>query len=159
MDTSFKTTVNGQFVFTSTELESLDIVPIGDSKFHILKDGHAFHAEVITTDFQTKLITIKVNGNTYDIKLEDHYDQLIDKLGLSKYVVYKVKDIKAPMPGLVIAVSVEVGQAVQRGDALLILEAMKMENVLKSPGDGVVKAIFTKKGEAVEKGHILIEME
>lgn len=159
MDTSFKTTVNGQFIFNSADLENLDIVPIDATSFHILKEGQAFRAEVVATDFVNKLFTIKVNGNSYDIKLEDEYDQLIDKLGLTKYVVYKVKDIKAPMPGLVLGINVEVGQAVQRGDTLLILEAMKMENVLKSPGDGIVKTIHVEKGKAVEKGFVLIEME
>lgn len=159
MDTLFKTTVNDQFVFHSDDLESLDLIPIDATNFHILKNGQAFRAEVVATDFINKLFTIKINGNAYDIKLEDQYDLLIEKLGLAKYVAHKVKDIKAPMPGLVIAVNVEVGQAVQRGDALLILEAMKMENVLKSPGDGVVKAVHTEKGKAVEKGYVLIEME
>lgn len=154
-----KATVNHQLELDTNHLEPLDIIAIDNHHFHILKNGQAFRAEVVATDFVNKLFTIKVNGNAYDIKLEDEYDQLIDKLGLAEFVAHKIKDIKAPMPGLVLAINVEVGQTVQRGDALLILEAMKMENVLKSPGDGVVKAIHTEKGKAVEKGFVLIEME
>ena len=71
----------------------------------------------------------------------------------------KVTDVKAPMPGLVLGVSVEIGQEVQKGDGLLILEAMKMENVIKSVGEGIVKAIHIEQGKAVEKGQLLIEME
>jgi biotin carboxyl carrier protein len=63
------------------------------------------------------------------------------------------------MPGLVLAISVEVGQAVKKDDALLILEAMKMENVIKSQGEGVVKQIAVKAGDAVEKGHVMIIFE
>ena len=74
-------------------------------------------------------------------------------------VTQKVGDIKAPMPGLVIEVAVEIGQTVTKGDKVLILEAMKMENVIKAAGDGVVKAIHTTKGQPVEKGQLLIEME
>ena len=70
----------------------------------------------------------------------------------------KVGDIKAPMPGMVLEVAVTVGQAVEKGDKVLILEAMKMENVIKAAGDGVVKAILVSKVTAVEKGQILIEM-
>ncbi len=156
---SYKAIVNHQYEFSELGAGALDIVTENNGTFHILKNNKAYRAEVIETNFDDKSFTIKVNGTTYEVKLEDHYDQLIKKLGLSKQVQYKVKDIKAPMPGLVINVNVEPGQAVQRGDALLILEAMKMENVIKSPGDGVVKKINVEKGAAVEKGYLLIEME
>ncbi|MFN7119240.1 MAG: acetyl-CoA carboxylase biotin carboxyl carrier protein subunit [Saprospiraceae bacterium] len=159
MESSFKATVNNQFEFDVNNLAQLDIVSIDDFTFHILKNGEAIRAEIVQRDFVKKQFTIKINGNAYDIKLADEYDQLVKKLGLTTAVAYKVKDVKAPMPGLVVGVNVEVGQSVTRGDALLILEAMKMENVLKSPGDGVVKAIRVSKGMAVDKGAVLIEME
>ena len=63
------------------------------------------------------------------------------------------------MPGLVLDIPVEVGQEVEKGEGVLILEAMKMENVIKSAGVGTIKAIHIKQGEAVEKGQLLIEME
>ena len=69
-----------------------------------------------------------------------------------------MSNVKAPMPGLVLDILVETEQAVSKGDALLILEAMKMENVLKAEGDGVVKSIEVTKGTAVDKGQIIIEM-
>ncbi len=156
---AFKAIVNEQFEFADLSKDELDIVTEGDGRFHILKNNIAYRAEVVDTNFDQKTFTIKINGSAYEVKLEDKYDQLVKKLGLSKQVHYKVKDIKAPMPGLVLNVNVEPGQAVQKGSALLILEAMKMENVIKSPGDGVVKSINVKQGEAVEKGYLLIEME
>lgn len=159
MKSSFKATVNQQFEFNTADLANLDIISINDANFHILKDGKAFHAEIVQTDFINKQFTIKINGNTYNIKLEDEYDQLVKKLGLNTTVVPKVKNLKAPMPGLILSINVEPGQAVQHGDTLLILEAMKMENVIKSPGDGVVKTISVEKGMAVDKGTLLIEME
>ena len=130
-----------------------------DGQFHILKNNKAYRAEIINTNFQEKTFTIKVNGNPYEIKIADQFDQLVKKLGLSVINTQKVTDVKAPMPGLVLEVSVEVGQEVQKGDALLILEAMKMENVIKSVGEGIVKAIHIDQGKAVEKGQLLIEME
>ncbi|HKK78307.1 MAG TPA: biotin/lipoyl-containing protein, partial [Phaeodactylibacter sp.] len=63
------------------------------------------------------------------------------------------------MPGMVLEVSVKAGEEVSEGTPLLILEAMKMENVIKSPGDGVIKAINVTKGEAVDKNYLLVEME
>jgi biotin carboxyl carrier protein len=63
------------------------------------------------------------------------------------------------MPGLVLDLLVVPGQQVSQGEKILILEAMKMENVIKSPGDGIVKAVFVQKGDSVEKGHLMVEME
>ena len=63
------------------------------------------------------------------------------------------------MPGLVLSVEARIGQEVKKGDAVLILEAMKMENVIKSPGEGVIKKILVKQGQAVEKGLVLVELD
>lgn len=69
----------------------------------------------------------------------------------------KMLEIKAPMPGLVLNVMVEEGQEVNKGDNLLVLEAMKMENIIKSPSSGNVKKIRVNKGDKVEKNEILIQ--
>ena len=63
------------------------------------------------------------------------------------------------MPGVVLGINVEVGQEVSEDDALLVLEAMKMESTLVSPSNGVVKTISVSSGETVEKGQLLIEFE
>ena len=150
---------NAEFEFDAEQMNNFDLVKEQDEHFHILKNNKAFRAEVVEANFPNKTFTIKVNGNPYKIKIADHFDQLVNQLGLSVVNTQKVTDVKAPMPGLVLGVSVEVGQEVQKGDGLLILEAMKMENVIKSVGEGVVKAIHIDQGKAVEKGQLLIEME
>ena len=66
------------------------------------------------------------------------------------------KDLKAPMPGLVLKVLVKPGDVVKKNDAVLILEAMKMENVIKAPGDAVVSAVHVQERVAVEKGQLLL---
>ena len=71
----------------------------------------------------------------------------------------KASKLKAPMPGKVLEVMVEVGQEVAKGEGLLILEAMKMENVLKAEDGGIVKSVNVSVGEAVEKNNVLIEFE
>lgn len=150
---------NSEFTFDAEQMNNFDLVKEQDGHFHILKNNKAFRAEVVDANFLNKTFTIKVNGNSYEIKIADRFDQLVNQLGFSVVNTQKVTDIKAPMPGLVLGVSVEVGQEVQKGDGLLILEAMKMENVIKSVGEGVVKAIHIDQGKAVEKGQLLIEME
>lgn len=64
--------------------------------------------------------------------------------------------IKSPMPGLIIAVPVEVGQTVKKGDKVVILESMKMENELRSPKDGTIANIYVELGASVEKNQILL---
>ncbi|MDX1317201.1 MAG: acetyl-CoA carboxylase biotin carboxyl carrier protein subunit, partial [Xanthomarina gelatinilytica] len=71
----------------------------------------------------------------------------------------KVNEIKAPMPGLILDIHVKEGQEVKEDDALLILEAMKMENVLTSPRDGIIKSISVSKNDTVDKNQLLIEFE
>lgn len=67
--------------------------------------------------------------------------------------------IKAPMPGIILAVKVEQGAAVKKGDVLLILEAMKMENEITAPRDGVVTQIIVTKGTSVSTGDILLALQ
>ena len=71
----------------------------------------------------------------------------------------QINIIKAPMPGLILEISVFIGQTVQENDNLLILTAMKMENSLRSPRDGVIKSIDVNVGDSVIKGDLLIEFE
>lgn len=66
--------------------------------------------------------------------------------------------VNAPMPGTVVSVAVTPGQAVKKGDVLLVLEAMKMENEINAPQDGTVASIHVAKGEAVDSGKLLVSM-
>lgn len=69
------------------------------------------------------------------------------------------KTVAAPMPGLVVKIEVEVGQAVRAGQGVVVVEAMKMENELKAPADGVVSKILVQERQTVEKGATLIVLE
>ena len=80
-------------------------------------------------------------------------------MGFEVGATKQINDIKAPMPGLILDISVTVGQEVKEDEPLLILEAMKMENVFTSPRDGIIKSISVSKGDAVDKNDLLIEFE
>jgi biotin carboxyl carrier protein len=157
---SYKIHVDGQSFDLSKEIVSnLDMLEVGNQAFHVLKDNQSYHCKVVETDYKNKTLIIEVNGSKYALNIEDEYDLLVKKMGLSKFVAHKISSIKAPMPGLIIDILIEPGQTIEKGTPLLILEAMKMENVLKSEGDGVVKSIEIVKAQAVDKGQVLIEME
>jgi biotin carboxyl carrier protein len=161
MSKSFQIKVNEHFDFsvTDTEVADLDILSKGERDFHLLSQGKSFHIDTIETDFSNKSYAIRVNGNLYQVQIKDKLDQLIDKMGLTVGNKKKEAHIKSPMPGLILELVVSEGEEVKEGDDLLILEAMKMENVLTAPKDGIVKSIHAKQGESVEKGQLLIEME
>lgn len=134
----------------------LDTIRIKEGSFHVLKNNRSYNIEVVKADPVTKTFVISVNGNPYKLQVKDKYDQLLQSLGLDNMNSRKVNELKAPMPGLVLSIIVEEGASVKKGDSLLVLEAMKMENILKAPADLVVKKIAVKKGVAVEKNQVLI---
>ena len=136
---------------------AFDMIEVGKTSFHVLKDNKSYNVEIVNHNVAEKSFQIKVNQTIYNLIVKDKYDELLHQLGLDKAMVSKVSNIKAPMPGLVLNILVEDGQEIKKGDALIVLEAMKMENILKSPTDGKVKKVAVKKGVAVEKGQILIE--
>ena len=133
-----------------------DVLKVKDGSFHVIKDNKSYNVEVVKADVKEKSFVISVNGNKYSLNVKDKFDELLQSLGLDLLASKKVNEIKAPMPGLVVEVKVAEGDAVKKGDAILVLEAMKMENNIKSPTDGIVKKIHVKKGMAVEKNQVLI---
>ncbi|MBK5192002.1 MAG: biotin/lipoyl-binding protein [Flavobacteriaceae bacterium] len=161
MDKKYKVKVNDAFEyeFSEAQIDTLDIQEVSSTEFHVLKENHSFKTEIIATNFLKKSYTVKINSNIYEIDISNQLDLLIEEMGLSLGSAQILNDIKAPMPGLILDVLVEVGDTVKEGDYLLVLEAMKMENTLTALGDGVVKSVSVTKGEKVEKNQMLIEME
>lgn len=134
-----------------------DLVEITDGYFHIIHENKGYRAEIVKIDRSTKVVTLKVNSQVFSVALKDKYDLLLEKMGMGGTAGNKINNIKAPMPGLIIDLKVKAGDVVKQGDPLLILEAMKMENIIKSPGDAIVKGVNVKKGDSVEKGQVLLE--
>jgi biotin carboxyl carrier protein len=135
-----------------------DLVRIGDRRFHVLKNSRSYTCEVVSADSNKKSFEIKVNGVLHTVEVQDQFDELLKKLGMDKAATHKVNVIKAPMPGLVLKIMIAENQDISEGDSVLILEAMKMENVIKSPGTGKVKTIRVKERDAVEKNEVLVEL-
>jgi len=161
MNNTLKVSVNKDYNFEFTEEQVLaaDAVSLDQQNFHVLHNNTSYHAEVVSTDFLNKTYTVVVNNNEYVVSIANHLDQLIKEMGFEVGKSKVVNAIKAPMPGLILEINVAVGQEVQEGQNLLILEAMKMENSFDSPRSGIIKSIAVEKGQAVDKGQLLIEFE
>ena len=134
-----------------------DMIEVTKKYFHIIHDHKSYRAEVVKADSATKSFLLKVNGRHYPVTVKDKFELLLEKMGMNAGAASKINSIKAPMPGLIIDLKVKAGDEVKAGNPLLVLEAMKMENVIKSPGDGIVKSVNVEKGKSVEKGQVLIE--
>ena len=137
---------------------TVDYIQLQGRHASILYQDRSYNIEFISQERSGKLCTIKVNGNIYTVELQDKYDLLLKQLGMDSLQAVKVKDLKAPMPGLVLSVMVEAGQKIKKGDALLVLEAMKMENILKAQADCEVKKVMVKNGDKVEKSQVMLSM-
>jgi len=161
MSSDFKVKVNDtfEFDFNTENTSKLDAVSVEKNKFHILQKNLPYKAEIIFSDFYQKKYTVKVNNNIYQVGISNPLDILIKELGFEVGVSKVIKLLKAPMPGLILEINVEVGQTVNENDNLLILTAMKMENSLLSPRNGVIKSIAILVGDSVIKGDLLIEFE
>lgn len=141
------------------DTDFLDIITLGNSQYHLLRDHKSYSIEVLETDFPNKKITVSVNGNTYSVIIADEFDRIVDKMGMRDARSHQINEVRAPMPGLILDVLVTTGQEIDKGTPLIVLSAMKMENIITSPGTGSIKRIMVETNKAVEKGELIIEME
>jgi biotin carboxyl carrier protein len=146
-------------VFLDGKLAEADLVQLDKNKYHLLFERQSVTIELLERDETGKQFTLQVNNQKKTIQVQDQYDALLNKLGLDKAMSAKANQLKAPMPGLVLSIQVKEGDTVQKGDALLVLEAMKMENLIKATAAGTIKKIWIAPKQAVEKNALLIDFE
>ena len=161
MSNVFNIKVNNslEFKVSSADVLKFDAVNDSNNKYHILQNNKPFSVKISSSNFNQKAYTVKVNNNTYTVHIFDELDTLIQDMGFSVGSTKHINSVKAPMPGLILDVNVVIGQEINEDDPLLVLEAMKMENVICSPRKGIIRSISVNKGVAVEKNQLLIEFE
>lgn len=154
---SFDIDKNGKGLLINGAGVAADVQQLNASAYHVINNLQSYNVEVVSFSAAEKTAEIKVNNNTYNVTAKDQFDILLDKLGLSSLNAAKVSEIKAPMPGMVLKVFVNEGMEIKKGDNLFVLEAMKMENIIKAPADVTVKSVKIKPGDKVEKGQVLMK--
>jgi biotin carboxyl carrier protein len=156
---TFDILVKGDTVIVNGNPLNFNIVHIDGNRHHLLLEQKSYNLEVVNYDLQEKKALVKVNNKELSVSVKTEMDLLLSEMGLNNQHNNVARDIGAPMPGLILDVVVEVGDEVKKGDKLLVLEAMKMENIIKSPGDGKIKSISVTKGDSVDSGQKLILFE
>ena len=154
--TDLKVEHNGTDLLVNGTKKVFDLKKLHHGSFHLLIDGASYNVEVISSNTKEKKHIISLNGKVLHIQMRDRYDDLLKELGMDASSALRVGDLKAPMPGLVVNIPVKEGDLVKKGDTLVILEAMKMENALKATVDATVKKVAVTKGKVVDKNEILI---
>ncbi len=133
------------------------LTPAGTDHY-VLTVGHARH-EVTVEARDGDVLTLRVDGHRFHARVQDARSLMLEDLGVGGTSGAAEREVVAPMPGLVRALLVAEGDAVEAGQGLVILEAMKMENELKAASAGTVARIVVTEGDAVAKGATLIEIE
>lgn len=146
---------DGKYLIDGQEID-FDLVDQGSACFHAIMNGKGYVINLLQMPNEGKGYFIKVNGKEFEVSVKSKTELLLEKMGMKKDSGSLKQELKAPMPGLISAIVVKEGQKVQKGDPLLILEAMKMENILKSFRDGEVKSIKVIEKQSVEKNDLLI---
>ena len=121
--------------------------------------GDEVHRVVARTGATRGRFTLWLDGFRYEVEALDERTRAIRELSGAGKEATGPAPLLAPMPGMIVRVAVQVGDTVEPGQSLVVMEAMKMENELRATSAGTVKAVLAQPGTAVEKGAVLLELE
>jgi biotin carboxyl carrier protein len=134
----------------------IDFVPVSNQPvYSLIVNGESYDAHVYPDE---EVWQVLFQGHNYTVQVEDEREKRLRAALTGAAVEQEEFHLKAPMPGMVISVQVQAGQAVKKGDVLLILESMKMQNELRSPRDGIVGRVRVAAGDRVEKKDTLLSV-
>lgn len=143
-----------QHVTVDGKTYEIDFLSVGDqSIYSLLIAGRSYEAHVELTNEAWQVLHA---GNLYEVIVMDDRAQRLAQAGGGTLALSDEFSLKAPMPGLVVSSPVDIGQEVEKGDILVILESMKMQNELKAPRAGTVASVRIKDGDSVEQNQILV---
>lgn len=133
------------------DFDSIDDQPV----FSLLINGLSFEAYVYPDEDACQVL---LRGHSFPVSVLDERDKLLRAAAGDKMGEGAEFQLKAPMPGLIVLIPVDEGQPVEKGDVLVILESMKMQNELKSPRAGTVTRLKIKSGDSVEQHQTLLSV-
>jgi biotin carboxyl carrier protein len=156
---NFEVTINSDL--SVVKIDRLDV----DIDYRLLRSGklHSILTDHVNHEFALKRseggFEVWHGSKQLHVEINDEKAERFKRLMGDALSSAKTESLKAPMPGLILKIEIEVGQTVKKGDGLIIIEAMKMENELKAHTSGIVKEIKVKPGQPVEKNQVLVIFE
>ncbi len=138
------------------EPRAFDFLSLGEHLYSVIMENQSHEAVVEHQDGH--YFDVMIGGKKYEARVMDERSQLMANRHGGDFVDSGEISIAAPMPGLVADILVQVGQQVAKGDTLLILESMKMQNEIKSPREGTVQRVSVEIGESVEQKRLMITL-
>ncbi len=142
--------------------------PLDARRAHLRTPAPGVDTSLLVVDGRPRVVTVErdggtarvwVDGTPVEVEVRTEADLLLERFGLDAGDTSADREVRAPMPGLVLRVLVEPGQEVEAGAGLVVLEAMKMENELTAPSAGTVAAVHAAPGDAVGKNDLLVEVD
>ena len=148
--------VDAHHVAIDGRVQEVDFESIsGQPVFSLIVDGKSYESYVYETEEGWQVLT---RGRQYNLTVEDEREKRLRAAAGSGVAESGEYHLKAPMPGLVVSILLKEGDKVEKGQVLVILESMKMQNELKSPRDGTISHIKVKPGESVEQKQVLLNL-
>lgn len=147
-----------EFEVRHEDMDQLDVVKKGDAHFHLLIEGKGHIIRLVEADYESRTFSYEVDGHPLKVELKTPLEVQIDEMGYETSASAGDSEIRAPMPGLVLDILVQEGDMVSKGAPLVILEAMKMENVIIAAHDARIEKVHVEKGASVEKSQLLLEI-
>ncbi len=148
-----------EYLLNEEEIENIEILKEDDRTMIISQGSKTYKVCLLSSEENYKNLTFKINGKIIHTHLKTPYELIAEDMGLTTGHSVATGDIRAPMPGIILEVMVRERDQVEQGSPLLVLEAMKMENVIKAPHSGIIKSIHVKEGESIDKNDLLIILD
>jgi pyruvate carboxylase subunit B len=157
-DTAYDLTFDGDRLLLGGEPIDATFEALGGGRYVLIVEGRSAPV-VVEAGARAGTLRVTLGGQARTVRVQDEQDLLLERFGLEEDVAAGEREVRAPMPGLVLKVLVEEGEAVAADQGLVVLEAMKMENELRASAAGTVATIHATPGEPVDKDALLIELD
>ena len=155
LEMEFSPSMDNIRVLQNNSEQKIDCVALSSNSFSLILNSHTYY---LTITPQLDGYEVTVDNYTHFVQIKDELELLLEKNGQDSTNYSHSNKIHAPIPGLVSNIFVTSGDAVQTGDKLCILEAMKMENEIITPKNGTITHLYIDSGTSVEKGDLLMEV-
>ena len=162
----YQTIVNGQMfeieinedgrILVDGEERAIDFRTLREGELYSLLLDHVSYEGVV--DERDDMYHVLIAGDMYEVEVTDERSRRLASAFMAFGDTGGEVSIRAPMPGLIVSVPVQEGQAVSKGETVVVLESMKMENELKAPRDGTIHRVNVQPGDNVEQNKVLVSI-